>query len=123
MLLVDAFGRYSGFVKGLCILFLGIGSLLCPILMGFVTSNHVSFCEKMYRSEPLNLTIDHVGNIFFAFQTRSEWNLYLLILSIFNIWSMIFFFFFGSAQLQPWANVNGEASENRIEFVENSTKK
>lgn len=42
-------------------------------------------------------------NGFRHFQTRASWNKYFLLLSVFNVWSLVVFLVFGSAEPQPWA--------------------
>lgn len=51
-------------------------------------------------------------------QSRSSWNLYFLFLSIFNIWSLIIFWCYGSGKQQEWATPSAENIMNNDKSAE-----
>lgn len=51
------------------------------------------------------------------FQSATEWNRYFILLSAFNIWSLIIFAIYGSGELQPWA-VEAETKNTEMSELE-----
>ncbi|KAK7591125.1 hypothetical protein V9T40_002738 [Parthenolecanium corni] len=92
VLAIDMFSEFAGIIRGFGVTATSIANFLNPIVMGFMVADH----------------------------SRSSWNLYFLFLSIFNIWSLIIYYMYGSGELQEWATpstTEKEIHENKSENV------
>ncbi|XKL62488.1 hypothetical protein PGB90_002321 [Kerria lacca] len=82
---IDMAGIYGSLIYALTVSTFSIGCLLNPTLMGYLVTNH----------------------------TRTEWNHYFIVLSIFNIWGFIIYWRYGSGEFQPWAEQSAVDNENK----------
>ncbi|KAK7591231.1 hypothetical protein V9T40_002844 [Parthenolecanium corni] len=71
----DLAAPYASLIRGMSITTMAIGFILSPTIMGLMTADH----------------------------SRASWNRFFLLLSCFNVWSLVMFLLFGSAEPQPWA--------------------
>ncbi|KAK7580414.1 hypothetical protein V9T40_001043 [Parthenolecanium corni] len=73
---VDVAPRYASLIAGIGSAFYSMGTLLSPILIGFIVTDH----------------------------KHAQWNTYFSVLSVINVFGGVVFFLFGSGELQPWAD-------------------
>lgn len=77
---------------------------------GNIIASNVTVCSRrlipglfLKFSSTFHFTFFSFLFLFCDFQSRASWNKYFLFLSVFNVWSLVMFLLFGSAEPQPWA--------------------